>query len=58
MKDNLEKIDVMGLKDTVFIDLTLRNNTDQYLQDLHGIKTALDILQKNPEQKIIMFVPI
>ncbi|MCX6824960.1 MAG: hypothetical protein NTY80_01935 [candidate division SR1 bacterium] len=58
MREELIKIDISGLKDTVFIDLIFRESEDQYLQDYHGIQVALDILQKNPEQKIIIFTPL
>ena len=58
MRKELKKIDITGLKDTICIDLTAREHEYHHFQDLHGLDIALNELQKNPEQKIIIFIPV
>ena len=54
----LKEINISGLKDTIFIDPIARFDQGQYLQHLHGIDSALDELQRNPEKKIIIFTSL
>lgn len=55
---NMMAIDISGLKNAFFVDILARTSEHQSLQELHGIELAWDVLQKNPEQKMLICTPI
>lgn len=58
MKESLRKINLKNLNNSIFIDVCAIYKEWQWLQNMEGLSLAMEELQKNPDKKIILTVPL